>query len=190
MLESMFQQLATTSTRTIPLPKWRSTSKEWPLEMVCVTLNWWIKIIFPFFKCIKCQIILIHQSAIALNWLSSQMLGGYADFLYQTGLVDELQRQHVQMQTDAVVKLIQEQRWVEAFQVSVINQDTGASLLHLFWKHLISRLGFWQLAEWWSYSLSLILPKRHWLHQLLQLHAVSGTHTFHYKQMDGNKVLI
>ncbi len=53
------------------------------------------------------------------------MLGGYADFLYQTGLVDELQRQHVQMQTDAGVKLIQEQRWVEAFQVSVINQDTG-----------------------------------------------------------------
>lgn len=58
------------------------------------------------------------------NPLSSQMLGGYADFLYQTGLVDELQRQHVQMQTDAGVKLIQEQRWVEAFQVSVINQDT------------------------------------------------------------------
>ncbi len=70
MQESMFQQLATTSTRTIPLPKWRSTSKEWPLEMVCVTLNWWMKIIFPFFfKCIKCQIIQIHQSAIALNWL-------------------------------------------------------------------------------------------------------------------------
>uniref|UniRef100_A0A671L247 Probable serine carboxypeptidase CPVL n=1 Tax=Sinocyclocheilus anshuiensis TaxID=1608454 RepID=A0A671L247_9TELE len=52
------------------------------------------------------------------------MLGGYADFLYQTGLVDELQRQHVQMQTDAGVKLIQEQRWMEAFQVSMINQDT------------------------------------------------------------------
>uniref|UniRef100_A0A8C2H2A5 Probable serine carboxypeptidase CPVL n=1 Tax=Cyprinus carpio TaxID=7962 RepID=A0A8C2H2A5_CYPCA len=53
------------------------------------------------------------------------MLGGYADFLYQTGLVDELQRQHVQMQTDAGVKLIQEQRWVEAFQVfdSLLNGD-------------------------------------------------------------------
>jgi len=47
------------------------------------------------------------------------MLGGYADFLYQTGLVDELQRQHVKMQTDAGVKLIQEQRWVEAFEVRV-----------------------------------------------------------------------
>ncbi|KTF88903.1 hypothetical protein cypCar_00030797 [Cyprinus carpio] len=53
------------------------------------------------------------------------MLGGYADFLYQTGLVDELQRQHVQMQTDAGVKLIQEQRWLEAFQVfdSLLNGD-------------------------------------------------------------------
>uniref|UniRef100_A0A8C1W132 Probable serine carboxypeptidase CPVL n=1 Tax=Cyprinus carpio TaxID=7962 RepID=A0A8C1W132_CYPCA len=53
------------------------------------------------------------------------MLGGYADFLYQTGLVDELQRQYVQQQTDAVVKLIQEQRWVEAFEVfdSLLNGD-------------------------------------------------------------------
>lgn len=48
------------------------------------------------------------------------MLGGYADFLYQTGLVDELQRQYVKMQTDTGVKLIQEQRWVEAFEVSVM----------------------------------------------------------------------
>uniref|UniRef100_A0A8C2H302 Probable serine carboxypeptidase CPVL n=1 Tax=Cyprinus carpio TaxID=7962 RepID=A0A8C2H302_CYPCA len=56
------------------------------------------------------------------------MLGGYADFLYQTGLVDELQRQHVQMQTDAGVKLIQEQRWVEAFQVSVINHLLNGDL--------------------------------------------------------------
>lgn len=59
------------------------------------------------------------------------MLGGYADFLYQTGLVDELQRQHVQMQTDAGVKLIQEQRWVEAFQVSVINQHTLRLLYYI-----------------------------------------------------------
>uniref|UniRef100_A0A673GYG9 Probable serine carboxypeptidase CPVL n=1 Tax=Sinocyclocheilus rhinocerous TaxID=307959 RepID=A0A673GYG9_9TELE len=59
------------------------------------------------------------------------MLGGYADFLYQTGLVDELQRQHVQMQTDAGVKLIQEQRWVEAFQVSMINQDTLVRYPHI-----------------------------------------------------------
>lgn len=48
------------------------------------------------------------------------MLGGYADFLYQTGLVDELQKQYVKMQTDTGVKLIQEQRWVEAFEVSVM----------------------------------------------------------------------
>lgn len=48
------------------------------------------------------------------------MMGGYADFLYQTGLVDELQREYVKLQTDAGVKLIQQQRWIEAFQVCLI----------------------------------------------------------------------
>lgn len=46
------------------------------------------------------------------------MLGGYAEFLYQTGMVDELQKQYVQQQTDAGVQLIQQQKWVEAFEVS------------------------------------------------------------------------
>lgn len=59
------------------------------------------------------------------------------------------------------------------------------ALGHQFWKHLVCPPGVWQLTEWWSCSLSLILPKRHWLHQLLQLHAVSGTSTFHYKQTVG-----
>lgn len=45
------------------------------------------------------------------------MLGGYGDFLYQTGMIDELQRQYVVQQTDLGVKLIQQQKWVEAFQV-------------------------------------------------------------------------
>lgn len=46
------------------------------------------------------------------------MLGGYGDFMYQTGMIDELQRQYVVQQTDLGVKLIQQQKWVEAFQVT------------------------------------------------------------------------
>lgn len=45
------------------------------------------------------------------------MLGGYADFMYQTGMVDELQSQYVKQQTDTGVKLIQQEKWVEAFEV-------------------------------------------------------------------------
>lgn len=71
-------------------------------------------------------------------FLISQMLGGYADFLYQTGLVDELQRQHVKMQTDAGVKLIQEQQWVEAFQVSLVSQQ----ILNLFYQTLVIKKHF------------------------------------------------
>lgn len=48
---------------------------------------------------------------------SFQMLGGYGDFMYQTGMIDELQRQYVIKQTDLGVTLIQQQKWVEAFQV-------------------------------------------------------------------------
>lgn len=53
------------------------------------------------------------------------MLGGYADFLYQTGLMDELQKQYVKLQTDSGVRLIQQQRWIEAFEVfdSLLNGD-------------------------------------------------------------------
>lgn len=47
------------------------------------------------------------------------MLGGYGDFLYQTGMIDELQREYVVEQTDLGVKLIQQQKWVEAFQVNI-----------------------------------------------------------------------
>ncbi|XP_049336575.1 probable serine carboxypeptidase CPVL [Astyanax mexicanus] len=53
------------------------------------------------------------------------MLGGYADFLYQTGMIDELQMQYVKLQTDSGVRLIQQQRWIEAFEVfdSLLNGD-------------------------------------------------------------------
>ncbi|KAI5106124.1 putative serine carboxypeptidase CPVL precursor, partial [Silurus meridionalis] len=53
------------------------------------------------------------------------MVGGLADFLYQTSMVDELQREYVQQQTDACVKLIQQEKWTEAFEVfdSLLNGD-------------------------------------------------------------------
>ncbi|KAB5586952.1 hypothetical protein PHYPO_G00007410 [Pangasianodon hypophthalmus] len=45
------------------------------------------------------------------------MMGGYADFMYQAGMLDELQREYVKQQTDACVKLIQQEKWMEAFEV-------------------------------------------------------------------------
>uniref|UniRef100_A0A8C5CSD3 Carboxypeptidase vitellogenic like n=2 Tax=Gadus morhua TaxID=8049 RepID=A0A8C5CSD3_GADMO len=53
------------------------------------------------------------------------MLGGYAEFLYQTGLVDELQKQYVEEQTSRGTQLIQQQKWLEAFKVfdSLLNGD-------------------------------------------------------------------
>lgn len=48
------------------------------------------------------------------------MLGGYGDFLYQTGMIDDLQRQYVITQTDLGVTLIQQQKWLEAFRVGDI----------------------------------------------------------------------
>lgn len=46
-----------------------------------------------------------------------QMMGGYGEFLYQTGMIDELQKQYVIQQTDLGVKFIQQQKWIEAFKV-------------------------------------------------------------------------
>ncbi|XP_064814273.1 probable serine carboxypeptidase CPVL isoform X1 [Oncorhynchus masou masou] len=53
------------------------------------------------------------------------MLGGYGDFLYQTGLIDMLQKQYVEQQTASGVQLIQQEKWVEAFEVfdSLLNGD-------------------------------------------------------------------
>lgn len=67
------------------------------------------------------------------------MLGGYGEFMYQTGMIDENQKQYVVQQTDYGVKLIQQQKWVEAFQVR-----DAECLLH-FWKykmndHLLYRM--------------------------------------------------
>lgn len=196
MQESMFQQLATISTRTIPLPKWRSTSKEWPLETLCVTLNWWMKIIFAFFKCIKCQIIIIHQSAIALNWLEGAInmtVWLSAKLLWKMyceqhtnltfvhiwiSLIPFRLRCWEVMQISFIRRVswmncrgsmcrcrrMQESnssrsrdgwrpfRWVWSIKTPCVC-DTGASLLHPFWKHLIS-LRF--LTAYWMVILLLI----------------------------------
>ncbi|KYO26857.1 putative serine carboxypeptidase CPVL isoform A [Alligator mississippiensis] len=53
------------------------------------------------------------------------MLGGYAQFLYQIGLVDEKQRDYVQQQADLGVIYIQQKKWTEAFEIFnfLINGD-------------------------------------------------------------------
>ncbi|XP_018430107.1 PREDICTED: probable serine carboxypeptidase CPVL [Nanorana parkeri] len=53
------------------------------------------------------------------------MLGGYADFLYQTGMVDENQKDYVQKQTDMAISYIKQQKWIDAFDVfdSLLNGD-------------------------------------------------------------------
>ncbi|KAE8596603.1 hypothetical protein XENTR_v10016174 [Xenopus tropicalis] len=53
------------------------------------------------------------------------MLGGYADFLYQTGMVDENQKAFIQQQADLAIKYIQQEKWIEAFDVfdALLNGD-------------------------------------------------------------------
>lgn len=60
------------------------------------------------------------------------MLGGYAEFMYQIGLVDEKQREYVQQQTDLGVIYIQQKKWIKAFEVfdTLLNGDeTGPSFI-------------------------------------------------------------
>lgn len=115
------------------------------------------------------------------------MLGGYGEFLYQTGMIDELQKQYVDQQTDHGVKLIQQEKWVEAFEV--MSWCCSSSTFAVFsncWRHTchgclfhfnFNRLtsGLWSFAEWRCRSLSLLLPKCNRLYQLLQLLDMSGT---------------
>ncbi|XP_068179750.1 probable serine carboxypeptidase CPVL [Antennarius striatus] len=42
------------------------------------------------------------------------MLGGYGEFMYQTGLISELQKQYVNQLTDLGLQLIKQQKWMEA----------------------------------------------------------------------------
>ena len=53
--------------------------------------------------------------------------------MYQTGLVDELQRDYIANKTDEAVKLINQKKWVEAAEVC-----TGLVLLLLAAKHNFS----------------------------------------------------
>lgn len=61
-----------------------------------------------------------------------QMLGGYGDFLYQTGMIDEQQRDYVDRQTSLGVKLIQQKKWLEAFEVNSYLIASTALVLDLF----------------------------------------------------------
>ncbi|XP_064410934.1 probable serine carboxypeptidase CPVL isoform X2 [Latimeria chalumnae] len=58
-------------------------------------------------------------------YATGEMLGGYAEFMYQSGLVDEKQKQYVQQQTALGVIYIQKKKWIEAFDVfdSLLNGD-------------------------------------------------------------------
>lgn len=69
------------------------------------------------------------------------MIGGYGEFMYQTGMIDEHQKQYVVQQTDYGVELIQQQKWVEAFQVRAVGWLLHSSKykLTLFY-HLLSRI--------------------------------------------------
>ncbi|KAM9308706.1 putative serine carboxypeptidase CPVL [Gastrophryne carolinensis] len=53
------------------------------------------------------------------------MLGGYADFLFQTGMVDENQKGYVQRQSDLAISYIQQEKWIDAFDAfdSLLNGD-------------------------------------------------------------------
>uniref|UniRef100_A0A6J0SQL2 Probable serine carboxypeptidase CPVL n=1 Tax=Pogona vitticeps TaxID=103695 RepID=A0A6J0SQL2_9SAUR len=61
------------------------------------------------------------------------MLGGYAQFLYQIGLVDEKQKDYIQNQTDLGIIYIQQKKWREAFEVfdQMINGDQTGSLSYV-----------------------------------------------------------
>lgn len=167
---STFPLFPTTSTKTTPLPKWRSTSLEWRLVTDSVIQK----------RFVHHQILLAECSLSVLlkntgKYGPFKMLGGYGDFMYQTGMIDELQQQYVIKQTDLGVTLIQQQKWVEAFQVGDwlwITVTVKQEVKLLFPQLLTS--GFWWPAERWPGPIPLLFPKHHRLHKLLQLHDVSG----------------
>ncbi|MGH0140968.1 UNVERIFIED_CONTAM: hypothetical protein FKN15_024026 [Acipenser sinensis] len=62
-------------------------------------------------------------------YAAGEMFGGYAEFMYQSGIVDEKQKQFVQQQADLVVNYIQQKKWVEAFEEPVDQSYFGKFLL-------------------------------------------------------------
>ena len=53
------------------------------------------------------------------------MLGGYGEFMYQTGMIDEQQKQYVVQQTDLGVQFIHQQKWLEAFEVGAVHSHVS-----------------------------------------------------------------
>jgi len=47
------------------------------------------------------------------------MVQSYAEFMYQTGLVDELQRDNIANKSRSAVDLINEKKWLEATEVLI-----------------------------------------------------------------------
>lgn len=47
-----------------------------------------------------------------------QIIGGYAAFLYEIGLLDEQQKRHFQKQCGKCIDYIKKQDWMKAFEVS------------------------------------------------------------------------
>ncbi|XP_062925601.1 probable serine carboxypeptidase CPVL isoform X2 [Mobula hypostoma] len=58
-------------------------------------------------------------------YAAGEMLGGYAEFMYQIGIVDRSQKRYIQQQTDIAMRYIQKKKWVEAFDVfdAMLNGD-------------------------------------------------------------------
>ncbi|XP_077124945.1 putative serine carboxypeptidase CPVL isoform X3 [Ranitomeya variabilis] len=56
------------------------------------------------------------------------MLAGYADFMFQTGIVDENQKAYVQQQCDLAIQYIQQQKWIDSFDVfdALLNGDRAS----------------------------------------------------------------
>ena len=42
---------------------------------------------------------------------------GYGDFLYQIGLLDEIDRDYFNKQSELAVNLINQKKWIKAFEV-------------------------------------------------------------------------
>ncbi|XP_003430729.1 probable serine carboxypeptidase CPVL isoform X2 [Ornithorhynchus anatinus] len=55
----------------------------------------------------------------------ASLIGGYADFMYQIGLLDEKQREYFQKQCDEILKHIKKGNWIKAFEIfdSLLNGD-------------------------------------------------------------------
>ena len=88
------------------------------------------------------------------------MIGGYADFLYQIGMLDELESQYFKNQTDIIKKLIDQKQYVQAFKVSLC--------VYNLWKAFKYGISF----KWLWHPLFLE-PQNVWVHKSYMLAGVS-----------------